>query len=68
MRAVMEFLSEAELEQALREQLHELGYQIEREENIGPDGRRPERESHDVVVLKKTLGASLRTISAWCKT
>ncbi len=51
----MAFLSEAAVEQALLDQLRTLGYAIEREENIGPDGHRPERESHDEVVLKKRL-------------
>ncbi|AVR90277.1 type I restriction endonuclease subunit R [Thauera aromatica] len=49
----MAFLSEAAVEQALLEQLSALGYRIEREEDIGPDGHRPERESHDEVVLRK---------------
>ncbi len=49
----MAFLSEAAVEQALLEQLGRLGYCVEQEENIGPDGHRPERESHDEVVLKK---------------
>ena len=49
----MAFLSEAAVELALLEQLGELGYSIEREEGIGPDGHRPERESHDEVVLQK---------------
>ena len=49
----MAFLSEAAVEQALLEQLGRLGYSIEREEDIGPDGHRPERDSHDEVVLKK---------------
>ncbi|CAI8694745.1 type I restriction endonuclease subunit R [Burkholderia sp. IT-111MI5] len=49
----MAFLSEAAVEQALLEQLRALDYSIEREEDIGPDGHRPERESHDEVVLKK---------------
>ncbi len=47
----MAFLSEAEIESALLDQLRALGYRIEREEDIGPDGHRPERESHDEVVL-----------------
>ena len=51
----MAFLSEAAVELALIEQLRSLGYSIEQEENIGPDGHRPERDSHDVVVLKKRL-------------
>ena len=49
----MAFLSEAAVEQALLDQLRTLDYSIEREEDIGPDGHRPERESHDEVVLKK---------------
>lgn len=49
----MAFLSEAAVELALLEQLRGLGYSIEHEENIGPDGHRPERESHDEVVLEK---------------
>ncbi|MEG5394288.1 type I restriction endonuclease subunit R [Proteus terrae] len=48
----MAFLSEAAVEQALLDQMRSLYYSIEREEDIGPDGRRPERESHDEVVLK----------------
>lgn len=51
----MAFLSEASVEHALLEQLQGLGYNIEREEYIGPDGDHPERESHDEVVLKKRL-------------
>jgi len=49
----MAFLSEAAVELALLDQLRGLGYSIEREEDIGPDGHRPERESHDEVVLEK---------------
>lgn len=49
----MTFLSEAEVEQALLDQLQGLNYSVEREEDIGPDGRRPEREGHDEVVLKQ---------------
>jgi type I restriction enzyme R subunit len=50
---MMAFLSEAAVEQALLDPLRTLDYSIEREEDIGPDGHRPERESHDEVVLKK---------------
>lgn len=49
----MAFLSESEVEQTLLEQLQELGYRTEREEDIGPDGKRPERDSYAEVVLKK---------------
>jgi type I restriction enzyme R subunit len=48
----MAFLSEAAVERALLDQLHTLGYRIEREEDIGPDGRRPERESYGEVILR----------------
>lgn len=51
----MQFLSEGAIEQTLLEQLHSLGYSIEKEENIGPDGLNPERESHDTAILKKRL-------------
>jgi type I restriction enzyme, R subunit len=51
----MAFLSEAAVEQALLDQLRALDYSIESEEDIGPDGHRPERESHDEVVLKKRI-------------
>lgn len=51
----MAFLSEAEVEQALLAQLGRLGYTITSDDIIGPDGRAPERESHDVMVLHKRL-------------
>lgn len=47
------FLSEAALGRALLDQLSALGYSIEREDDIGSDGHRPERESHDEVVLRR---------------
>ena len=49
----MAFLSETELETVLLAQLATLGYATTSDEVIGPDGHRPERESHDEVVLKK---------------
>ncbi|MCK2097067.1 type I restriction endonuclease subunit R [Thauera aromatica] len=49
----MAFLSEAEVEQALLEQLLGLGYAVVSDEIVGPDGRQPERESHDEVVLRR---------------
>lgn len=51
----MAFLSEAEIESALLDQLRTLGYSIEREDDIGSDGHRPGRESHNEVVLRKRL-------------
>lgn len=59
----MAFLSEAAVEQALLDQLRLLGYSIEREEDIGPDGHRPERESHDEVVLKKRLETAVARLN-----
>lgn len=51
----MAFLSEANIEEALLAQLRELGFTVSRDEVIGPDGSAPERDSHDVVVLRKRL-------------
>lgn len=59
----MAFLSEAAVEQALLDQLHALGYGIEHEEDIGPDGHRPERESHDEVVLKKRFETAVARLN-----
>ncbi len=49
----MVFLSEATIELALLEQLRGLGYATTSDDIIGPDGKQPERESHDTVVLKQ---------------
>jgi type I restriction enzyme R subunit len=57
------FLSEAEVEAALLEQLAALGYAIEREEDIGPDGHRPERKSHDEVILERRLTAAVERLN-----
>lgn len=59
----MAFLSEAELEQSLLEQLRGLGYSIEREDDIGPDGHWPERESHDEVVLRRRFEDALARLN-----
>ncbi|HHD7473029.1 TPA: type I restriction endonuclease subunit R [Klebsiella oxytoca] len=59
----MAFLSEAAVEQALLEQFLTLGYSIQREEDIGPDGHHPERESHHEVVLKKRLVESVARLN-----
>lgn len=59
----MAFLSEAYLEQALLEQLRTLGYHIERAEDIGPDGPRPERASNDEVVLSPRLRAAVAQLN-----
>jgi len=59
----MSFLSEAEIEQALLEQLRGLGYAIVSDEVIGPDGSAPERESHDVVILQKRLEDAVQRLN-----
>ena len=59
----MTFLSEAAVEEALLAQLQTLGYQIESEEIIGPDGLRPERNSHDEVILNKRLEVAVARIN-----
>lgn len=51
----MAFLSEAEIEKGLLEQLEGLGYVVASDDLIGPDGSAPERASHDVVVLHQRL-------------
>lgn len=59
----MTFLSEADVERALLDHLRLLGYRIEREEDIGPDGLRPERESHDVVILHARLADAIARLN-----
>ena len=59
----MAFLSEAQLETALLEQLRALDYSIERDEEIGPDGRHPEREAYDEAVLRGRLAAAVARLN-----
>ncbi len=59
----MAFLSEAELESALLEQLGTLGYQCASDEQIGPDGRQPERETYSDVVLRPRLEAAVQRLN-----
>lgn len=59
----MAFLSETAVEQALLDQLQRLGYTREREEEIGPDGKRPERESYTDVILTKRLAAAVARLN-----
>ncbi|SFW21474.1 type I restriction endonuclease subunit R [Nitrosovibrio sp. Nv17] len=51
----MAFLSEAEVERALLEQMRGLGYAVVSDDAIGPDGNAPERDSHDAVILHERL-------------
>ena len=55
----MAFLSEADIEHALLAQLRGLGWATASDEVIGPDGSAPERDSHDVVILRKRLEDSV---------
>lgn len=55
----MAFLSEAAVEQALLDRPRTRGYQVEREEDVGPDGHRPERENHDEVVLRQRFESAV---------
>ena len=59
----MAFLSEAELEHALLEQLRALRYEIQRDTRIGPDGSHPERTSYDEVILKKRFADAVARIN-----
>jgi type I restriction enzyme R subunit len=57
------YLSEAELEDSLLAQLQQLGYGCESEEDIGPDGQRPERASHDEVILLRRFEHAVARIN-----
>jgi len=57
------FLSEAAVEQALLAQFHALGYTRAHEEIIGPDGKHPERESYDEVILTQRLAAAVARLN-----
>jgi type I restriction enzyme R subunit len=59
----MAFLSEAQLETALLEQLAGLGFACASDEVIGPDGKQPEREAYDEVVLKARLTAAVARLN-----
>lgn len=59
----MPFLSEAQLESALLAQLSGLGYACASDELIGPDGKQPEREAYDEVVLKARLVAAVARLN-----
>lgn len=61
----MSFLSEADLELALLDQLNSLGYQCASDEVIGPDGNRPERVAYDEVVLHDRLAKALARLNPW---
>jgi hypothetical protein len=59
----MAFLSEAQLESALLEQLAVLGYATVSDDIIGPDGKHPERAAYDEVVLAPRLAAAVARLN-----
>lgn len=59
----MAFLSEAQLETALLTQLAGLSYACASDDVIGPDGKQPEREAYDEVVLKARLTAAVARLN-----
>jgi type I restriction enzyme, R subunit len=61
--SAMAFLSEAELEDALFDQLAGLGYEVETDARIGPDGTDPERGSYDEVILLDRLGDAVARLN-----
>ncbi|MCG6117347.1 MAG: type I restriction endonuclease subunit R [Aquimonas sp.] len=59
----MAFLSEAQLEAALLQQLCALGYAVVSDELIGPDSKQPEREAYDEVVLSARLRVAVARLN-----
>ncbi|MDT0499134.1 type I restriction endonuclease subunit R [Algiphilus sp. W345] len=59
----MAFLSEAQLEAALLEQLGRLGFACASDDLVGPDGKHPERDAYDEVVLKARLSAAVARLN-----
>ena len=59
----MAFLSESAVEEALLGQLRILGYATTSDDDIGPDGKHPERESHNQVVLLGRLRAGVARLN-----
>ncbi len=59
----MVFLSEAQLESALLMQFAGLGYACATDDVIGPDGKHPERDAYDEVVLKVRLSAAVARLN-----
>lgn len=59
----MAYLSEADIEQLVLDQLTGLGYAITTDAEIGPDGKTPEREANADVVLLKRLTAAIERLN-----
>jgi type I restriction enzyme R subunit len=59
----MAFISEADVEALVLNQLGDLGYAISSDAQIGPDGKAPEREAYADVVLAKRLVAAIERLN-----
>ncbi|MEW5885909.1 MAG: type I restriction endonuclease subunit R [Pseudomonadota bacterium] len=59
----MAFLTEAQLESALLAQLSRLGFACASDDVIGPDGKQPERDAYNDVVLKARLTAAVARLN-----
>jgi hypothetical protein len=55
----MAFIDESEIEGALLEQFVSLGYSLSTDDEIGPDGSKPERSANNDVVLQARLRAAV---------
>jgi type I restriction enzyme R subunit len=57
----MAYLSEAAIEKVVLDHLADLGYALASDNEIGPDGKAPEREAYaDVILLKRLIAAIKR--------
>lgn len=59
----MAFLSEADVELALLSQFRQLGYEVQKEEDIGPDSPYPERHAYDEVILNARLESAIARLN-----
>ena len=59
----MTYISEADIEHALLEQLQRLGYTRTTDAQIGPDGSAPEREAYSDVLLLGRLRAAIERLN-----
>ena len=59
----MAFLSEAQLERVVLDQLGTLGYALATDAEIGPDGRTPERDAYSDVILSRRLAGAIERLN-----
>ncbi len=60
----MAFLSEADVEAGMLEQLCSMGYCLAHDDDLGPDGKHAQRESHDEVLLLPRLRAAVERLNS----